>query len=84
MPVAEPLRHADALIERALALKPSTDARHAQVDTETKKRVKTELKQALLSGISFAVPLIVAGGTVLAVSVLLAQILGLHRLLAGG
>jgi 2-O-A-mannosyl-D-glycerate-specific PTS system IIC component len=68
------------LIERALALKPSTDARHAQVDTETKKRVKTELKQALLSGISFAVPLIVAGGTVLAVSVLLAQILGLQHL----
>ena len=80
VPVAEPLRHAEALIERALALKPSTDARHAQVDTETKKRVKTELKQALLSGISFAVPLIVAGGTVLAVSVLLAQILGLQHL----
>lgn len=80
MPVAEPLRHAEALIERALALKPSTDARYAQADTETKKRVKTELKQALLSGISFAVPLIVAGGTVLAVSVLLAQILGLQHL----
>ena len=80
VPVAEPLRHAEALIERTLALKPSTDARHAQVDTETKKRVKTELKQALLSGISFAVPLIVAGGTVLAVSVLLAQILGLQHL----
>ncbi len=53
---------------------------HAHVDTETKKSVKTELKQALLSGISFAVPLIVAGGTVLAVSVLLAQILGLQHL----
>lgn len=80
VPVAEPLRHAEALIERALALKPSTDARYAQADTETKKRVKTELKQALLSGISFAVPLIVAGGTVLAVSVLLAQILSLQHL----
>ena len=80
VPVAEPLRHAEALIERALALKPSTDARHAQVDTETKKSVKAELKQALLSGISFAVPLIVAGCTVLAVSVLLAQILGLQHL----
>lgn len=80
VPVAEPLRHAEALIERALTLKPSTDARHAQVDTETKKSVKAELKQALLSGISFAVPLIVAGGTVLAVSVLLAQILGLQHL----
>ncbi len=80
VPVAEPLRHAEALIERALALKPADAARHATVDTETKKSVKTELKQALLSGISFAVPLIVAGGTVLAVSVLLAQILGLQHL----
>ncbi|MCT2765385.1 PTS 2-O-a-mannosyl-D-glycerate transporter subunit IIABC [Enterobacter cloacae] len=80
VPVAEPLRHAEALIERALALKPADAARHAPVDTETKKSVKTELKQALLSGISFEVPLIVAGGTVLAVSVLLAQILGLQHL----
>ena len=80
VPVAEPLRHAEALIERALALRPSSDAGHEYVDTETKTGVKSELKQALLSGISFAVPLIVAGGTVLAVSVLLAQILGLQHL----
>ena len=80
VPVAEPLRHAEALIERALALQPVSDARPAHVDTDAKKCVKTELKQALLSGISFAVPLIVAGGTVLAVSVLLAQILGLQHL----
>ncbi|MCU2915718.1 PTS 2-O-a-mannosyl-D-glycerate transporter subunit IIABC [Enterobacter hormaechei subsp. hoffmannii] len=71
---------AEALIERALALQPVSDARPAHVDTDAKKSVKTELKQALLSGISFAVPLIVAGGTVLAVSVLLAQILGLQHL----
>ena len=80
VPVAEPLRHAEALIERALALRPSSDAGHEYVDTETKTGVKSELKHALLSGISFAVPLIVAGGTVLAVSVLLAQILGLQHL----
>lgn len=77
VPVAEPLRHADALIERALALPSSSEALPGQAE---KKSVKMELKQALLSGISFAVPLIVAGGTVLAVSVLLAQILGLQHL----
>ena len=77
VPVAEPLRHAEALIERALALPSSSEAQPVQAE---KKSVKTELKQALLSGISFAVPLIVAGGTVLAVSVLLAQILGLQHL----
>lgn len=77
VPVAEPLRHAETLIERALALTPASGA---QPDQAEKKSVKTELKQALLSGISFAVPLIVAGGTVLAVSVLLAQMLGLQHL----
>ncbi|BBR58043.1 MULTISPECIES: PTS 2-O-a-mannosyl-D-glycerate transporter subunit IIABC [unclassified Klebsiella] len=80
VPVAEPLRHAEALIERALALEPLKGERHAQPQLEQKKSVKTELKQALLSGISFAVPLIVAGGTVLAVAVLLAQIFGLQHL----
>ncbi|MGL4885989.1 MAG: PTS 2-O-a-mannosyl-D-glycerate transporter subunit IIABC [Aeromonas veronii] len=85
-PVAEPIRHAVRILNDALeaakagrtAPTPST----SQSDTQTGKKVglKTELKQALLSGISFAVPLIVAGGTVLAVSVLLAQIFGLQHL----
>lgn len=80
VPVAEPLRHAEALIERALALESTPGERVAQPQTTVKKGVKAELKQALLSGISFAVPLIVAGGTVLAVAVLLAQIFGLQHL----
>jgi 2-O-A-mannosyl-D-glycerate-specific PTS system IIC component len=81
VPVAEPIRHAEALIHKALALKPSAENREIQTeDHEQKKSVKTELKQALLSGISFAVPLIVAGGTVLAVAVLLAQMFGLQHL----
>ncbi|EOQ50351.1 TPA: PTS 2-O-a-mannosyl-D-glycerate transporter subunit IIABC [Citrobacter braakii] len=78
VPVAEPLRHAKALIEQALALEPLQSQRVSQPQTEVKKGLKTDLKQALLSGISFAVPLIVAGGTVLAVAVLIAQIFGLQ------
>ncbi|HAV8758202.1 TPA: PTS 2-O-a-mannosyl-D-glycerate transporter subunit IIABC [Escherichia coli] len=80
VPVAEPIRHAEALIQQALTLKRSDDTRTVQQDTQPVKSVKTELKQALLSGISFAVPLIVAGGTVLAVAVLLSQIFGLQDL----
>ncbi|HAY7130066.1 TPA: PTS 2-O-a-mannosyl-D-glycerate transporter subunit IIABC [Shigella sonnei] len=80
VPVAEPIRHAEALIQQALTLKRSDETRTVQQDTQTVKSVKTELKQALLSGISFAVPLIVAGGTVLAVAVLLSQIFGLQDL----
>ncbi|EFM2747786.1 PTS 2-O-a-mannosyl-D-glycerate transporter subunit IIABC [Escherichia coli] len=80
VPVAEPIRHAEALIQQALTLKRSDETRTVQQDTQPVKSVKTELKQALLSGISFAVPLIVAGGTVLAVAVLLLQIFGLQDL----
>ncbi|KAE9877789.1 PTS 2-O-a-mannosyl-D-glycerate transporter subunit IIABC [Escherichia coli] len=80
VPVAEPIRHAEALIQQALTLKHSDETRTVQQDTQPVKSVKTELKQALLSGISFAVPLIVAGGTVLAVAVLLSQIFGLQDL----
>ncbi|EFH0295669.1 PTS 2-O-a-mannosyl-D-glycerate transporter subunit IIABC [Escherichia coli] len=80
VPVAEPIRHAEALIQQALTLKCSDETRTVQQDTQPVKSVKTELKQALLSGISFAVPLIVAGGTVLAVAVLLSQIFGLQDL----
>ncbi|EFO1419361.1 PTS 2-O-a-mannosyl-D-glycerate transporter subunit IIABC [Escherichia coli] len=80
VPVAEPIRHAEALIQQALTLKRSDETRTVQQDTQPVKSVKTELKHALLSGISFAVPLIVAGGTVLAVAVLLSQIFGLQDL----
>ncbi|EET1851500.1 PTS 2-O-a-mannosyl-D-glycerate transporter subunit IIABC [Escherichia coli] len=80
VPVAEPIRHAEALIQQALTLKRSDETRTVQQDTQPVKSVKTELKQALLSGISFAVPLIVAGGTVQAVAVLLSQIFGLQDL----
>ncbi|MHA7845203.1 PTS 2-O-a-mannosyl-D-glycerate transporter subunit IIABC [Serratia sp. D1N4] len=82
-PVAEPIKHAERILNRALEAGKSGNGaeRVRQQDLPAQKpSVKTELKQALLSGISFAVPLIVAGGTVLAVAVLLAQILGLQHL----
>ncbi|EFY1985796.1 PTS 2-O-a-mannosyl-D-glycerate transporter subunit IIABC [Shigella flexneri] len=80
VPVAEPIRHAEALSQQSLTLERGDETRTVQQDTQPVKSVKTELKQALLSGISFSVPLIVAGGTVLAVAVLLSQIFGLQDL----
>lgn len=82
-PVAEPIKHAERILNEALeaAKNGPTEERATVTESAPKKvGVKTELKQALLSGISFAVPLIVAGGTVLAVAVLLAQIFGLQEL----
>ena len=78
--VAEPIKHAECILQQALALKPGEITRQQQDPVSQKTSLKTELKQAMLSGISYAVPLIVAGGTVLAVAVLLAQFLGLQHL----
>ena len=64
-----------ALIQQALTLKRSDETRTVQQDTQTgEKMSKRSWKQALLRRNLFAVPLIVAGGTVLAVAVLLSQI----------
>ncbi|AOV97266.1 PTS 2-O-a-mannosyl-D-glycerate transporter subunit IIABC [Edwardsiella hoshinae] len=82
-PVAEPIKHAERILMQAVELAKAGDhgERPTQVEpVRQKPSVKAELKQALLSGISFAVPLIVAGGTVLAVAVLLAQLLDLQHL----
>lgn len=83
-PVAEPIRHAERILQDALEAGKAGRSSEAAVVSEEpatgKVSLKTELKQAVLSGISFSVPLIVAGGTVLAVAVLLAQMLDLQAL----
>ncbi len=84
-PVAEPIRHAERILNDAIEESKkgrSADFVKATDDKPKKLPLKTELKQALLSGISFAVPLIIAGGTVLAVAVLIAQIFDLQELYA--
>ncbi|MFC0178712.1 PTS 2-O-a-mannosyl-D-glycerate transporter subunit IIABC [Thorsellia kenyensis] len=82
VPVAEPIKRAESIINEALELAKKTPRdmtkSHKTATVENKVGFKTELKQALLSGISFAVPLIVAGGTVLAIAVLITQIFGLQ------
>ncbi|GEM79958.1 PTS 2-O-a-mannosyl-D-glycerate transporter subunit IIABC [Vibrio superstes] len=85
VPVAEPIKHSERILNEAVEAGKagrSADAAVAVDDAPKKLPLKTELKQALLSGISYAVPLIVAGGTVLAVAVLIAQIFDLQELYA--
>ncbi|PLR41933.1 PTS 2-O-a-mannosyl-D-glycerate transporter subunit IIABC [Chimaeribacter arupi] len=85
VPVTAPFKQAEPLLREAVARgsqpageMPGTASGRSLATAPP--GVKTELKQALLSGISFAVPLIVAGGTVLAVAVLLAQLFQLQHL----
>ena len=84
-PVAEPIKHAERILKEAIEESKNGNGSDRTVATNDKPKklpLKTELKQALLSGISYAVPLIVAGGTVLAVAVLIAQIFDLQELYA--
>ncbi|MDK9760914.1 PTS 2-O-a-mannosyl-D-glycerate transporter subunit IIABC [Vibrio sp. D420a] len=84
-PVAEPIKHAERILNGAIDESKNGNGADRTVATDDKPKklpLKTELKQALLSGISYAVPLIVAGGTVLAVAVLIAQIFDLQELYA--
>jgi len=83
--VAEPIKHGERIINQALEAAKNGDSVERVTQTEDapkKLPLKTELKRALLSGISFAVPLIVAGGSVLAIAVLIAQIFDLQDLYA--
>ncbi|GBU09702.1 2-O-a-mannosyl-D-glycerate specific PTS enzyme IIABC component [Gammaproteobacteria bacterium] len=80
--VAKPLKYADEIVKDALeAAKQGRDTtKTVSAMPEEKLALGQELKQALLTGISFAVPLIVAGGTVLAFAVLISQIFGLQAI----
>ncbi|EOI5728523.1 PTS 2-O-a-mannosyl-D-glycerate transporter subunit IIABC [Cronobacter malonaticus] len=79
VPVAAPIKQAESLLRQALAQQSSYNLQNPAAEG-IGTRWKTAVKQALLNGISFAVPLIVAGGTVLAVAVLLAQLFDLQAL----
>lgn len=75
--VAAPLKNAGKLIEDALALpgKKGKTPRAKETPTEkpAKMTVGQEIKQAILTGISYIVPIIIAGGMLLAISLFIAQ-----------
>ncbi|MGL4373389.1 MAG: PTS 2-O-a-mannosyl-D-glycerate transporter subunit IIABC, partial [Turicibacter sp.] len=82
-PVAAPLRDAKGIIQQALdkaekqpkgSYVPSENA----YVTEEKVSFKTEAKDAILTGVSHIVPLIVAGGMLLAFAVLFSQAFGMQ------
>lgn len=83
VPVAEPLRRAKELIEEVLKLseeQPKGERVKREKKEPRKISPKEEAKRALLTGISHIVPLIVAGGTILAIAVFIAQTFGMQEL----
>lgn len=83
--VAAPLKNAKGVIEKALELaekKGKSEYKGGENMEDEDKSVKTEIKNSVLTGISYIIPIIVAGGMISAFAVLLAQGFGLQTLLA--
>lgn len=87
-PVAAPLKNAKGIITQALqksenATKKDYSTEESvsiEEDDDEKKSFKTEIKDSILTGISYIIPIIVAGGMTLAAAVLLSQAFDLQEL----
>ncbi len=86
--VAAPLKNAKGLLEEALEKSyqaPKSNDDFQDVDEEDEpesKPFKTEIKDSIMTGISYIIPIIVAGGMTLAFAVLVSQAFGLQDVYA--
>ncbi|MBD1381725.1 PTS 2-O-a-mannosyl-D-glycerate transporter subunit IIABC [Bacillus sp. IB182487] len=84
--VAAPLRNAKQLLEQALEKSENTFKKEYKVNEHVpseeieKYSMKKEVKDSLLTGISYIIPVIVAGGMTLAAAVFLSQAFNLQDL----
>jgi 2-O-A-mannosyl-D-glycerate PTS system EIIABC component len=83
--VAAPLKNAKAVIEKALELsktKTKEEYKPQESNKSDEKSFKTEIKNSLLTGISYIIPIIVAGGMISAFATIIAQLFGYQAVLA--
>jgi 2-O-A-mannosyl-D-glycerate PTS system EIIABC component len=88
--VASPLRNGKNLIEQALEKADKTPKKaynpvqtgDPSTEDGGEKTFKTEIKDSILTGISYIIPVIVAGGMTLAAAVLISQAFGLQDVYA--
>ncbi|UOQ45430.1 PTS 2-O-a-mannosyl-D-glycerate transporter subunit IIABC [Halobacillus salinarum] len=87
--VAAPLKNAGKIIEEALEKSkqtaPHTEDVHVEDDFDDEpdeKPFKAEIKDSIMTGISYIIPIIVAGGMTLAFAVLISQAFGLQDVYA--
>lgn len=87
VPVAEPLKHADQVMQKALDksagyIPGSLTQANTGNDDSDHKSVGTEIKDSVLTGISYIIPIIIAGGMIGAIAVMITQVFGLQTLAA--
>ncbi|MFI8685834.1 PTS 2-O-a-mannosyl-D-glycerate transporter subunit IIABC [Rossellomorea sp. NPDC077527] len=88
--VAMPLRNAKGLLEQAIAKAEKApkgeykeeSAAASEEEESDHKPFKTEIKDSILTGISYIIPVIVAGGMTLAAAVLISQAFNLQEVYA--
>jgi 2-O-A-mannosyl-D-glycerate-specific PTS system IIC component len=88
--VAQPLKNAKGILSQALEKADKTPKKEyadtndgsVESDDTDKKSFKTEIKDSILTGISYIIPVIVAGGMTLAFAVLVSQAFGLQDVYA--
>ncbi|MCA1057617.1 PTS 2-O-a-mannosyl-D-glycerate transporter subunit IIABC [Rossellomorea aquimaris] len=88
--VAMPLRNAKGLLEQAMAKAEKApkgeykeeSAAASEEEESDHKPFKTEIKDSILTGISYIIPVIVAGGMTLAAAVLISQAFNLQEVYA--
>ncbi|PLR95942.1 PTS 2-O-a-mannosyl-D-glycerate transporter subunit IIABC [Bacillus sp. T33-2] len=82
--VAAPLRNAKGLLAEALQKAENAPKRvytgAVEPEESDRKSFKTEIKDSILTGISYIIPVIVAGGMTLAAAVLIAQAFDLQEI----
>jgi 2-O-A-mannosyl-D-glycerate PTS system EIIABC component len=82
--VAAPLKDAKGVIQAALKKAEkegkTTVSQEVITENEGKETVASEIKKAVLTGISYIIPIIIAGGMINAFAVLIAQGFGLQEL----
>ncbi|MCV3296584.1 MAG: PTS 2-O-a-mannosyl-D-glycerate transporter subunit IIABC [Oenococcus sp.] len=85
VPVAEPIRNADKVLDQAIAKSKNYIPGNSdipQVDTNVSKQsIGTEIKNSILTGISYIIPIIIAGGMLGVFAVVITQVFGLQSML---
>lgn len=83
IPVAEPIKNAHDVISKAKEISKNYKFTKNNVANNTlnlKKNWKTEIKDSVLTGISYIIPIIIAGGMISAITMLIVQLFGLQAL----
>lgn len=84
VPVAEPIKDAAGVLDKAIVKAKHYDPEaHQAVEeaAEEKIGIGTEIKDSVLTGISYIIPIIIAGGMISAIAVMIAQGFGLQSML---